>query len=160
MKDIKGYEGRYAVTKNGEVFSYYLKGFLSPKTDKDGYLMVCLQKKGVKKYYQIHRLVALTYIPNTEDLPTVNHKDGIKNNNKVENLEWNSISQNLRHAYSSGIACLKGSKNPRSILTETDVRDIKNKSNSMSVKSVADIYKVTPGTIYNIISGRSWKHVI
>src|SRR5699024_12336895 len=77
-----------------------------------------------------------------------------------ENLEWNSISQNLRHAYSSGIACLKGSKNPRSILTETDVRDIKNKLNTMSVKSVADIYKVTPGTIYNIISGRSWKHVM
>src|SRR5699024_11564888 len=99
MNDSKGYEGRYAVTKNGEVFSYYLKRFLSPKTDKDGYLMVCLQKKGVKKYYQIHRLVALTYIPITEDLPTVNQKDGIKNNNKVKTLEWNIITNTLLHAY-------------------------------------------------------------
>src|SRR5699024_11523796 len=102
-------------TKNGEVFSYYLKRFLSPKTDKDGYLVVCLQKKGVKKYYQIHRLVALTYIPNTKDLPTVNYKDGIKNNNKVENLEWNSISKNLRNDYLSEIASLKSKQKLRRI---------------------------------------------
>lgn len=160
MKDIKGYEGRYAVTKSGEIFSYYLNDFLSPKNEKDGYLMVCLQKKGVKKYFQVHRLVAITYIENTEDLPAVNHKDGYKKNNDYENLEWMTISGNIKHAHSIGLRCHRGSKNQNSKLTEKEVKEIRMLSNTKTPREISNIYGVVPGTIYNIINDISWKHVI
>ena len=62
MKDLPGYEGRYAVTKDGRVWSYYRKRFLSPFTSYTGYKMVSIWKDGVAKYVGIHRLVALTYM--------------------------------------------------------------------------------------------------
>jgi len=160
MKDIKGYEGRYAVTKGGKVYSYYLKGFLSPKIDKDGYLTVCLQNNGLKKYFQVHRLVAKTYINNPKNLPTVNHKDGIKSNNDVRNLEWCSFSDNIKHAYKTGLRCNKGTNSPTSKLDENDVRKIRELLNEKEINEIAEIYGVVPGTIYNIASYRSWKHVI
>ena len=61
---------------------------LSPKNNGTGYFMVCLYKNKTHKYYLIHRIVALTFIPNPNSLPCVNHKDEDKTNNKVDNLEW------------------------------------------------------------------------
>ena len=61
---------------------------LSPKNNGTGYFMVCLYKNKTHKYYLIHRLVALTFLPNPDNLPCVNHKDEDKTNNKVDNLEW------------------------------------------------------------------------
>jgi hypothetical protein len=160
MKDIKDYEGRYAATKDGHIFSYYLKGFLSLKTDKDGYLGVCLQKDGVKKHFQVHRLVAITYLDNPKELPTINHIDGNKSNNNVDNLEWNSIADNIRHAHLTNLRCHKGSNNQRSKLNDRDIREIRELLRSEKPADVAKIYGVVPGTIYNIASNRSWKHVI
>ena len=160
MEDIKGYEGRYAVTKDGRIYSYYLKGFLSPKTDKDGYLVVCLHKNGQKKYFQVHRLIAETYISNPDNLETVNHKDGVKNNNNINNLEWCSFSDNLKHAYKIGLRCNKGTNSPTSKLTENDIRKIRKLLHEKETKEIAEMYGVVPGTIYNIASRRSWKHVI
>ena len=160
MKDIKGYKGRYAATKDGRIYSYYLKGFLSPKVDKGGYLMVCLQKNGQKKYFQVHRLIAETYISNPDNLETVNHKDGVKNNNNINNLEWSSFSDNLKHAYKIGLRCNKGTNSPTSKLTENDIRKIRKLLHEKETKEIAEMYGVVPGTIYNISSRRSWKHVI
>lgn len=160
MKDIKGYEGRYAATQDGQIYSYYLRGFLSPKTDKDGYLMVCLQKDGIKEYKQVHRLIAEAYIDNPKKLPTVNHVDGVKSNNSVNNLEWSSFSDNLKHAYKLGLRCNKGSNSPTSKLNEDDVREIRRLLAKKDIKEIAEMYGVVPGTIYNIASSRSWKHVI
>ena len=88
MKDIENYEGLYAVTSCGKVWSYRSKRFLRPFSNTDGYLQVELHKDGQKKKYSIHRLVAEAYLPNPENLPQVNHKDENKINNCLQNLEW------------------------------------------------------------------------
>ena len=88
MKDVVGYEGLYAVTSCGKVWSYRNECFLKPKCEKNGYLRVNLYKDGKMKRHLIHRLVAMAYIPNPENLPEINHKDENKTNNCLQNLEW------------------------------------------------------------------------
>ena len=88
MKDIVGYEGLYAVTSCGKIYSYRRKKFLKPDINASGYLKVGLSKDGQRKKYFIHRLVAEAYIPNPEGLPQVNHKDENTENNCLQNLEW------------------------------------------------------------------------
>lgn len=92
MKDIKGYEGHYAITEDGQVYSYKSKKFLKPNEAR-GYLKVKLSGPNRKDYY-IHRLVAEAYLPNPDGLPEVNHKDENKLNNCVDNLEWCSREYN------------------------------------------------------------------
>lgn len=97
MRDIPGYEGRYAVTSCGKVWSYKSKKFLKPFYGKLHYPHVDLHdgrgKKG-RKNVPIHRLVAKTYIPNPNNLPFVNHKDENPNNPCVNNLEWCTCQYN------------------------------------------------------------------
>lgn len=100
-RSIPGYEGLYEVSNLGRVksleISYIRKNgimdhkpeiILSPKNNGTGYFIVCLYKNKIHKYCLIHRLVALTFIPNPDNLPCVNHKDEDKTNNRVDNLEW------------------------------------------------------------------------
>lgn len=94
MKDIKDYEGLYAITEDGKVWSYRTKKFLSP-SNINGYMFVSLSKEGKKKGCYVHRLVAQAYIPNPMNLPHVSHKDESRDNNCVENLEWSSIADNM-----------------------------------------------------------------
>ena len=88
MKDIVGYEGLYAITTEGEVWSYKSKKFLKPGVSHKGYLFVNLCKNWYVKCVRVHRLVATAYIPNPENHPQVNHKDENKTNNCLQNLEW------------------------------------------------------------------------
>lgn len=88
MVDIKGYEGRYAITSCGKVWSYKTKKFLKTDKNSKGYARVHLSKDNVGKHLAIHKLVAMAYIPNFNNLPQVNHKDENKENNSVNNLEW------------------------------------------------------------------------
>ena len=97
MKDIKGYEKLYAITPEGEVYSYKYKKFLKPMTNRYGYLYVNLSRNGKYKSCTIHRLVAEAYLPNTENLPEVNHKDENKTNNCLQNLEWCDHKYNINY---------------------------------------------------------------
>lgn len=109
-KDIPGYEGIYQASTHGRIQS--LDIWIREKNGKErlhkgrllkmykihnGYLCVCLQTKGVRKHFLVHRLIALTFIPNPQCLDTVNHKDENKDNNYVDNLEWQTLYQNNRH---------------------------------------------------------------
>ena len=96
MKDIKGYEGLYAITPEGEVWSYKKKMFLVPRANSKGYLRVQLFKDGQKKWYRVHRLVAEAYIPNPDNLPQVDHIDGNKMHNYLNNLQWITNRDNVR----------------------------------------------------------------
>ena len=102
-KDKKGYEGHYQVSNCGRVKSlnYHRMGFekiLKTKVDKDGYLTVMLNNP--RKTFLVHRLVAEAFIPNTDNLPCVNHKDENKQNNVVINLEWCDVKYN--NEYNNG----------------------------------------------------------
>lgn len=95
MKDIFGYEGLYAITSCGKVWSYKSKKFLKLKQRKDnGYLEVSLCKNGVRKTRLIHRLVAEAFIPNPNNLPQVSHLDETKHHNWVNNLTWATAKEN------------------------------------------------------------------
>ena len=96
MKDIAGYEGLYAVMSCGKVWSYKNKMFLKPVTTHDGYLRVSLYKDGKMKHYKIHRLVAMAYLPNPENLPQVDHIDNDKTHNYLNNLQWINHRDNCR----------------------------------------------------------------
>ena len=96
MKDIKNYEGLYAVTSCGKVWSYKYKKFLTPSANSKGYLRVRLFKDGKGKNYRIHRLVAEAYIPNPDNLPDVDHIDNDKTHNYLNNLQWITHKDNVR----------------------------------------------------------------
>lgn len=111
-KDIDGYEGFYQVSNLGKVRSldrYARNGrFFEGKTLSScdngcGYLVVNLQVDGKNKMHTVHRLVAKAFIPNEHNLPQVNHKDGDKSNNNIDNLEWCNNSMNMKHAYKIGL---------------------------------------------------------
>lgn len=96
MKDIKGFEGLYAITEDGRVYNYKTKKFLTG-TKGDGYVTVELRKDGKSKWLLVHRLVAEAYLENPNNYPVVNHKDEVKNHNWVDNLEWCTQKDNVNH---------------------------------------------------------------
>jgi hypothetical protein len=115
LKDIPGYEGLYAITRDGEVWTYRRQrvhaSWRKSHITHRGYLKVALRKNNVKFQTGVHRLVALTYIPNPKNLPQVNHKDGNKLNNSVENLEWCTQSENQRHSLRIGLRHMPSGEN-------------------------------------------------
>lgn len=91
---------RYGISQNGEVWSYIKNTIMKPKIDRYGYLVIGIRNNaGIRKYLTIHRLVAITYLPNNDKTLQVNHIDGNKLNNHVSNLEWVSAKDNIRHSY-------------------------------------------------------------
>lgn len=115
-KDIEGFEGRYQVSNKGRVKSLHFNWsdtskILKPQRFPKGYLRVTIGGKIIG----IHRLVAMAFIDNPKGLPQVNHIDGDKANNNVENLEWCTPSENLKHAYKSGLKVATGNHLKRPI---------------------------------------------
>lgn len=116
-KEIKDYEGKYEVSDFGRIRSLSRslptnynqvipERILKPVFHTLGYCSVLLQVDGLVKRANIHRLVALAFIPNPENKPQVNHKDGNKANNQVSNLEWVTHRENMKHAYDTGLVKL------------------------------------------------------
>lgn len=100
-KDIPGYEGLYKVSNTGKIFSVITNRELSVIQKKDGYTCISLcDKDHNKKQYRIHQLVAKAFIPNPNNLPMINHKNEIKNDNRVENLEWCTAQYNTSYGTS------------------------------------------------------------
>lgn len=98
-KDIVGYEGAYKVSSNGDIYSMVSHKVRKTFFDKSGYPTVKLCKNGSGKNYSVHRLVAEAFIERKLGKNYVNHKDGDKTNNAVDNLEWCTPSENVKHAY-------------------------------------------------------------
>lgn len=136
-KDIKGYEGLYHISNLGRVKN--ANGLiLSSANNGKGYCIVSLYRNGKQKTHRIHRLVAIAFIPNPNNLPEVNHKDEKKENNEVSNLEW------CTHDYN----CNYGTKNERQSRTTILNGSKKGVKHPMARKIIC----ITTWDIYNYIS--------
>lgn len=108
---IKNWEGLYEVSKEGCVRSTprngngYKAKTMSKSIDSDGYEVFKARNKDKVRTLKVHRVVAEVYVPNPENKPQVNHKDGNKENNHYSNLEWVTNSENIRHAKANGLQC-------------------------------------------------------
>ena len=115
-KTIIDYEGLYSASNLGNIkshsrevwngYKFYLKPerILISTINNWGYLKLTLSKNGNKRYCKVHRLIAQSFISNPENKPEVNHKNGIKTDNRIENLEWNTYSENRLHACQTGLS--------------------------------------------------------
>ena len=151
-KDVVGHEGLYLVSNLGNVKTLLTrKKLLKPAYDKDGYLRVALTTKDNKrKNYYVHRLVLSAFVPNTENKPCVNHIDGIRDNNKLENLEWCTFSENEKHKYKLGYK-QKISKERIEKLVELTSKKVKCIETGIIYKSMHEADRQT-GICYKYIS--------
>ena len=133
FKDIKNYEGLYQVSNLGNIKSLNYRNkniehFLSQGVNQFGYKFVVLCKDNKQKNFRVHRLVASAFIPNPNNYKIVNHKDGDKQNNSYDNLEWCTYSENLTHAYETGLMkphCVNNGKRVKCIETGVVYSSIK-----------------------------------
>ena len=173
-KDIKDYEGYYQVSDLGKIRSVDRfvvhskngnKAFKKGKVFAVGFtnkaLIVALSKNGIKKSFLIYRIVAQQFIPNPENKPEVNHKDGNRLNNKVSNLEWMTRSENEKHAYDTGLyTSRKGIDHPMSITNESDVIEMRKLYNEgVSKKQLATDFKMEYSNVCKIIKRKAWVHI-
>jgi hypothetical protein len=163
-KDIIGYETFYQVSNFGNVKSLgneftRKERLLKPSLQSKGYLTVVLQKNATRKMVLIHRLVAEHFIDNSESKPQVNHINGDKTHNIVENLEWVSHRENLDHAIKNNLT-LKGEENRNSKLKDVDVIKIHSLlQKGTTTKELSESYNVSYSTIDSIRTNRYWKHL-
>lgn len=149
----------YSVSSLGNVYNSYTGKMLKPFPNNNGYLVVDLFHNTVRERVAVHRMVAITFIENPERKEFVNHIDGNKQNNRVDNLEWVTPSENSTHAVQTGLSA-KGEDKTLAKLTEKDVLEIQ-AGFEAGVKDfeLAAKYGVTSGVISSIRLGKTWKHV-
>lgn len=173
-KDIPGYEGLYQVSNLGRIKSilfrnrqieYKRERILIPQPNGTGYLKTILSKNGIFKQYLIHRLGAMAFLPNPENLPQINHKDENKHNNKVDNLEW--CTEKYNHEYGTrinreiklkqekyGIPVMQKDLNDNIIKCFTCIREA-NRETGVGRK---EIKRVCEG-IYSQAGGYKWSYI-
>lgn len=142
---------------DGKVLSLVGKPRVRTLTKNRGY--VRLEFKG--KHYLIHRIIAEIFIPNPNNLPQVNHKNAIKTDNRIENLEWVTAKQNCEHRKAMGLENPPiGERSGMAKLTDNKVKKIKTLlEQGITQQKIADMFSVTRECISSIEQGRTWKHI-
>lgn len=177
-----GYEGYYEVSNLGRIKSAaifirhdgnwaeeggYIKKIKirSQQTNRYGYKTIKLCKLGNCKQARVHRLVAEAFIPTDNHLNQINHIDGNKTNNLITNLEWVTAAENMKHAWETGLVNKDhtvGSRHHNALLNEQLVIEIRSlyAKGGYTQKELAEIYGVKFGTIKDVLTNRTWKHVL
>lgn len=142
---------------------------MSQFSDRDGYKCVILTVNGKRYKRLVHRLIAYAFIPNTENKPQVNHRNSIRNDNRVENLEWVTAQENATHGWGNGRkvtdkqknVCSKmfsGINNPKAKVNEKDVSDIRQlRLSGVKLIDIAKKYGMSTSQISAICNNRFWK---
>lgn len=167
---VEGYERYYAVSDHGRVRSLdriatngraFPGRVMSPATHTHGYKTVVFKVGANLKCKYVHRMVAIAFLgAPADDTLTVNHKDGVKSNNHVANLEWMSQAANLKHARDTKLNTCVGEGHHMAKITEATVREIRARLAAGEVgRALAAEYGLHPVTISNIGCRKSWKHV-
>lgn len=163
-KDIPGYEGLYTVTTIGQIYSLISKRFRKLGLDRYGYPQIDLYKDGQRKQWKVHRLVLLAFVG--ESYLTVNHINGIKTDNRLENLEYCTVAENNRHAKECNLHISpkgrnhhmygrRGDRCPNAKLSNSQKREIKVQylAGGISQRALAKLYGVSQTPILDAIHG-------
>lgn len=160
---IKGYEGIYSITKEGKIFSHTVRHGFGNKFIKPvyylGYQRVRLWKDSTGKTLKVHRLVAQTFIPNPENKPQVNHINAIKDDNRVDNLEWCTCKENISHAIKNNLYYKnRGTNHKDNKLSISDVLSIRDMFNNsgLSERKIAKLFNVGKSSVRLIKLGKTW----
>lgn len=148
--------GNYIVYPDGRIWSKWKKSFMKLAVSKKQYIIGILDYKNVI----IHRLIADLFLPNPLNLPEVDHINGNKQDNRVENLEWVSSGENQKRAYNTGLRTkMLGETNPASVITSQQAYEIKYVHTKIGKRPLAKMYKCSAGVISSIRQGKTWKHI-
>jgi len=176
IRPVVGYEDLYSVSRDGKIYSHRVRSTTEQRAyDIDpnnlielkqtlktrGYFTVCLYSgKGKVKYKYVHRLIAMAFIPNPQFLPEVNHIDGNKQNNSIENLEWATHKYNAHHAVRIGLVKVVGEQNPSSKLSDKQRREMikKYKTGKYTYADLGREYGVHRTTAYKAVTFWGKKH--
>lgn len=154
-EDIVGYNGLYKVSNFGKIMSFRLKKngkLCSLEITNLGYKRVTLfNSDGVRKRYSVHRLVAITFIPNPENKPEVNHLNSNPGDNRVNNLEWCTRIENEQHSYKIG--------EKKTILTAKQVNEIRLLQGKKTTRAVASLFGIGKSEAHRIMSGKGYKFI-
>lgn len=163
-RDIVGWEGIYRVSSHGRVASVARNGPMKPGLSRTGYVKIALTKHGRSRNYSAHRLVAEAFLPLDPGRPQINHKDGCKTNNLVENLEWCTSAENTDHAIVLGLRkrgwpTRRGEEQPHAKLTWAKVREIRRRYPSETMDELSAAFGVVSSRISNIIHNKAWREL-
>jgi len=172
-RDIGGYERIYKVSNLGRIkaleknrngrwgsLRVICERILVCNVGDAGYktIFLCGGEKRIRR--SVHRLVAETFIPNPENKPAVNHINGIKTDNRVDNLEWATYSENNKHAYDIGLNNpINGELHKDAKITDDQAREIRYNCKELSLREISNIYGIAQSTACWIRNGKSWKHI-
>lgn len=147
---VKDYEGTYMVSSLGSVYRVNPKGLtlLTPGTFPNGYNYVRLTKTGKRKNALLHRIIATAFIPNPQNLPEVNHKDLIRSNNSINNLEWCTKSENAIHS-------VLNNKNKKPRKDYKPILDLKTGVFYYGTKELSHLYGIKRRTLIGVLNGNS-----
>ena len=179
MKAIPSFPN-YTITKDGLTIIGIgrIKKKITLQYDKDGYLACGLYKNKKRYYLRVHRLVAETYIPSIDNKPHINHINGIKCDNRIENLEWCTITENINHGHSIGLydnakiqSSIRGKAKPKEHfssmgkgnrkLSDDDIRSIRHLATTKqkSYKELASIYNYDRSSIGKIVRRQRYSEI-
>lgn len=183
-KDVVGYEGIYQISNLGRVKSLDRveevhrldidkiirrprRGrILKQKLNQAGYFVLHFRNTNGngESWPQLHRLLGIAFLPNPENKPTINHKDGVKTNNSLDNLEWATMSENTQHAYDMGLAKSRikdysksGEENHNAKLTYDLADKIReDRASGMVLTSIAEKYNLGTSTVHRVCTNQRW----